>query len=66
MSGTGRILAGAVLMAAGAGLLFAMVCRFIEPGFVESFLAYGASLVGFTMAAAGVAARVRTRRPSDR
>jgi hypothetical protein len=49
------ILFGFLLVLGGAVIPFLMVMRILEPGFFLSFLAYGASIVGFALGLVGIA-----------
>lgn len=50
----------------GAVLPFLMVLRIIEPGFILSFIAYGASLIGLFLGLLGVANYTRVEREKRR
>ena len=56
------ILYGFLLLLFGFLLAFAMVIRVIEPGFLLSFLAYGASLAGLILGLLGAVGYVRGSR----
>ena len=51
-----------LLLLFGFLLAFAMVIKVIEAGFLLSFLAYGASLVGLILGTYGAASYARTKR----
>lgn len=53
---------GALMMLGSAGLLFAMVARFIEPSLFFSVVAYSALLFGGILATTGVARGALSRR----
>lgn len=57
------ILAGAAMMAAGLGLLLAMVVRLIEPALALSLLSYATLFAGMLLGLAGVIRHAR--RPND-
>jgi hypothetical protein len=59
----GLIAAGAGIALAGLLALLAMVVRWIEPGFVLSFLGFAAMFAGTVLMLAGVVRRARRQAP---